>query len=135
MFDKRKTNLIILDDMMDEENEDKRVSQLFTRGRHNNLSAIFLTQNLFHSKQRAISLNADYIVVFKNPRDRSQFSHLARQIMPGKTDFLQWAYNDATKEPHSYLLLDLKPDTPDNHWIRAKILPNKEQIQYVYIIC
>ena len=34
MFDLTKRNLIILDDMMDEAVEDKRVSQLFTRGCH-----------------------------------------------------------------------------------------------------
>ena len=50
MFDTNTTNLIVIDDMMDEGTEDKRVSNLFTRGRHTNLSVIFLTQNLFHKK-------------------------------------------------------------------------------------
>ena len=48
MFNRKDANLIILDDMMDEGADDKRVSKLFTRGRHDNLSVIFLTQNLFH---------------------------------------------------------------------------------------
>ena len=71
LFDRNANNLIILDDMMDKATQDKRVSQLFTRGRHDNLSVIYLTQNLFHKNQREISLNSDYMVIFKNPRDKT----------------------------------------------------------------
>ena len=50
-----------------------------TKGRHhNNLSAIFITQNLFHKSQREISLNSNCIVILKNPRDKSQIQYLAR---------------------------------------------------------
>ena len=70
-FDRNVNNLITLDNMMDETTQDKRVSQLFTRGRNDNLSVIYLTQNLFHKNQREISLNSDYMVIFKNPRDKT----------------------------------------------------------------
>ena len=59
-FDRTKKNLIVLDDMMDEASKDEKVAQLFTRGRHDNLSVIYLTQNLFQKNQRSISLNSDY---------------------------------------------------------------------------
>ena len=71
LFDRNANNLIILDDMMDKATQDKRVSQLFTRGRHDNLSVIYLTENLFHKNQREISLNSDYMVIIKNPRDKT----------------------------------------------------------------
>ena len=132
MFMKDQTNLIVLDDMMDEASKNDKVSQLFTRGRHDNLSVIFLTQNLFHKNQRSISLNSDYMVIFKNPRDRSQIQSLARQFMPSNSRFLTWAYEDATEKPHSYLLLDLTPITDDRYRVRAKILPGEEP-QIVYI--
>ena len=112
--------------------KDKRISQLFTRGRHDNLSVIYLTQNLFHAKQRSISLNSDYMVVFKNPRDQSQIQNLARQVYPGNSKFITWAFGDATKDAHSYLLLDMKPPTDDKHRVRSRILPS-ESPQYVYI--
>ena len=44
MFNHSVNNLIILDDMMDEATQDKRISQFFTRGRHDNLSVIYLTK-------------------------------------------------------------------------------------------
>ena len=118
--------------MMDEATEDKRVSQLFTRGRHDNLSVVFLTQNLFHKKQRSISLNSDYMVVFKNARDQSQIQHLAKQVTPSNTKFLMDAYKDATQRPYSYIFLDLTPNADDRYRIRTNILPN-EAPQFVYI--
>ena len=51
MFDSSVNNLIILDDMMDEAMQDKRISHFFTRGRHDNLSVIYLTQNLCQNFQ------------------------------------------------------------------------------------
>ena len=100
MFNRETNNLIILDDMMDEATQDIRISQLFSRGRHDNLSIIFLTQNLFHENQRSSSLNSDYMAIFKNARDQSQIQHLAKQVMPTNTKFLMEAYKDATQKPH-----------------------------------
>jgi len=131
-FNRSMKNLIVLDDMMDEASKDEKVAQLFTRGRHDNLSVIFLTQNLFHKNQRSISLNSDYMVIFKNPRDRSQIQHLARQFMPANSKFLTWAYEDATQKPFSYLLLDLTPSIPDKHRVRTNILPEQHP-EIIYI--
>ena len=108
------------------------VVNLFTKGsHHNNLSVIFITQNLFHRGQREISLNSNYIVIFKNPRDRAQIRHLARQLCPENPKFLQEAYSDAVAKPFHYLLLDLKQDTPENCRYRACIFPDDEY-HYVY---
>ena len=50
-FDRNVNNLITLDNMMDEATQDKRVSQLFTRGRHDNLSLSTL-HKIFFTKIR-----------------------------------------------------------------------------------
>ena len=99
MFAHSVINLIILEDMMDEATQDKRISQLFTRGRHDNLSVIYFIQNLFHKGQREINLNSNCMVIAKNPRDKTQFTNLARQFMPRKYKFLLWAFEDTTKSP------------------------------------
>lgn len=124
--------LIVVDDMMRETNDS--VVDLFTKGSHHrNLSVFFITQNLFHQGrgQRDISLNAHYIVCFKNPRDRAQIKYLARQMYPDNTKFIVDAYSDATKTPHGYLLLDLKQSTPDNMRVRTTVFPD-DSYQYVY---
>ena len=132
MFNRSVSNLAILDDLMDEGGDSKAVSQLFTRGRHDNLSVIFLTQNLFHPKQRNISLNSDYMVIFKNVRDKSQFTNLAKQFMPNHVNFMKWVFQDATRLLHSYLFLDMKPETEEELRIKTNILPD-EAPQYVYM--
>lgn len=129
-----RAKLIIIDDLM-REASNNAVVDLFTKGSHHkNLSVIFITQNLFHQGhgQRDISLNANYIVVFKNPRDRAQIQHLARQIYPENPRFLQEAYHNATSAPHGYLLLDLKQSTPDNCRFRTCIFPDDPH-HFVYV--
>lgn len=126
--------LLIIDDLMREASNNV-VVDLFTKVcHHKNLSVFYITQNLFHQGhgQRDISLNANYIVFFKNPRDRGQIQHLARQVCPENPRFLQEAYHDATAIPHGYLLLDLKQTTPENCRFRTKIFPTDEK-HYVYV--
>ena len=127
-----KPRLIILDDLMSE--ADDRVTKLFTKGSHHrNLSVMFIVQNLFGSnkEQRTISLNSHYLVIFKNPRDVSQITHLAKQMYPGKIKYVQEAFINATESPHGYLLFDLRQDTPDHLRLRTKIFPPARQEVYV----
>lgn len=128
--------LIIIDDLMTESSSGAIVTNIFTKGsHHNNLSCIFITQNLFHQGkgQRDISLNAQYIVLFRNLRDKSQIKHLARQIFPDNPQFLHEAFSDATSKSYGYLLLDLKQDTPENIRYRTCIFTKEDKHQYVYV--
>ena len=125
MFDRSKRNICIIDDLMQSASGNQLVENLFTNGRHLNLSVVFISQNLFYTgkKCRTISLNSTYIVVFKNPRDQSQIRHLAYQIFPSKPKFLQVAYEDATKDPYRYLFLDFHPNSPEFARVRGNIFP------------
>lgn len=133
-FEDNKPKLVVVDDLM-RESSNGAIVDLFTKGSHHkNLSVMFLSQNLFHQGkgQRDISLNTNYIIVFKNPRDRAQIAHLARQIYPEDPKFLQEAYFDATSQPHGYLLLDLKQSTPENCRFRTCVFPS-DPYHYVYV--
>ena len=133
VFDTGKRNVVVLDDLMAE--TDGRVTDLFTKkSHHSNTSVIYLVQNLFpkHKESRTISLNAQYKVVFKNPRDASQVTHLAKQMYPGRVKFVQDAFKNATSVPYGYLLVDLKQDTPEDMRLRTTILPD-DTVQYVYV--
>jgi len=64
--------LLVIDNLMQE--TDGTVANLFTKGSyHRNVSVVFLAQNLFPTNKftTAMSLNAHYMVLFKNPRDAS----------------------------------------------------------------
>ena len=96
-FDTGKRNVVVLDDLMAE--TDGRVTELFTKkSHHSNTSVMYLVQNLFpkHKESRTISLNAQYMVVFKNPRDASQVTHLVKQMYPGREIFLCKGFTQAT---------------------------------------
>lgn len=131
-LDPTRVNLIIIDDLLAETNS--KVTKLFTKGSHHrNTSVIYITQNMFdkNKENRTISLNAHYMVLFKSPRDAAQVEHLARQMFPRNSKFMREAFADATSEPYSYLLVDLKPDTPEDLRLRSKIFP--EELQTVYV--
>jgi hypothetical protein len=127
-------NLIILDDLMREASESDNVLDMFTKGSHHkNASILLLTQNIFgkgkHS--RTISLNSHYIILFKNPRDKSQISFLARQMYPKESKFLEEAYFDATRDAHGYILLDLKQSTPNELRIQANVFSKTKRYAYI----
>lgn len=124
--DNKIPTLVIIDDQMSDVNE--KVVDWFTRGcHHDNISLIFITQNLFFpdKKFRTASLNCHYLLLFRNPRDNYQIRHLARQMYPGKKNkCMVEAFEDATTQnTYGYLLVDLKPCTPDTLRLRTNILP------------
>ena len=126
--------LVIVDDLMSQCSQNPSMSDLFTKGSHHRgVSVMYLTQNLFPPgrQSRTISLNSHYMIVFKNPRDSLGISTLACQMYPHSTNFLLQSFQDATKRPYGYLLLDLHQLTPENMRLRTNILPGEKQIVYV----
>lgn len=134
IFPPKQHNLIVIDDAMMEGSNSEELGKAFTQYRHHrNLSVIYLVQNLFNQGKhsRTISLNASYMVIFKNPRDKQQLNVLARQMFPGQTKFFLDCYEDATKEPHTYLLIDLRTECPDSFRLRTGILPSEWPTVYL----
>lgn len=133
-FDGSRRVLLVLDDLMHEAG--KSVAELFTRdSHHRNVSVVFLTQNIFAKSaySRTINLNAHYLVVFKNPRDRAQIAHLSRQMFPNNVNFLVDAFHMATdKQPYAYLVVDLKADTEDELRVRTRVFPDDE-MNFVFV--
>ena len=127
-------SLVILDDLMSETNGN--VANLFTKySHHKNITVIFIVQNLFPKGKHArdISLNAHYIVVFKNPRDKLQIEYLARQIMPRHSKDVVQVFDEATRKPHSYLLFDLTQNMHDALRIRTNIFPDETMHVYAHV--
>ena len=128
-------NLVIFDDQMSKTRDSTDISRFFTEGSHHrNLSIIYIVQNLFDKgkSHRTVSLNAQYMVLFKNPRDRAQVGALAKQMFPGKCNsfYLLSSFMDATSVPYGYLLLDLRQETPEEFRLRTSILPNESCFVY-----
>jgi hypothetical protein len=126
--------LLIIDDQMMESHTTPFLLELFTKiSHHMNTSIIFVVQNMFFQGKffRTISLNATCFCIFKNPRDQRQVTFIATQICPWNPKYICEAYKDATKDPFSYLFIDLRPDLPDHLRIRSQILDTEGQIVYL----
>jgi hypothetical protein len=124
--------LLVLDDLMMDLQNDKRLVEFFTKMRHSNLSTIFIVQNLYFKSQHAttVTRNAQYMVLFPNFRDGSMIATLGRQVYPRHKHFLLSAFEDATKEPFRYLFLDLKAETDSKVRVRTNIFPDETPIIY-----
>lgn len=125
LFPPHKTNFLILDDVMKDACGNTEVERVFTNYvHHKNLSALYLVQNLFcqGKSSRTISLNTNYLVLFKNPRDNTQINVLARQMYPRNTRFFMECYQDATGNPFGYLMIDFKAKTPEQYRLRTDLL-------------
>ena len=61
-------------------------------------------------------------MLFKFPRDEQQVSILARQVNPGHVQEFMKRFEKATKRPHGYLMLDLKPTTDGQHQLKSNVL-------------
>ena len=126
--------LIIVDDQMDDVNQ--KVADLYTKySHHRNASIMLIVQNLFNKNKfhRTISLNAHYMVLFKNPRDTSQMMALGQQMYPRHTNYFAKAYASATSRPYGYLLIDMKQTTPDVLRLRTDIFPGERVTVFVPI--
>jgi hypothetical protein len=131
-FDPCVNNLLVLDDLMHECENSKEMLGLFTvDSHHKNISTFLITQNLFSRGKysRTISLNCSYLVIFNNPRDRSQIQYIARQMYPTNPGFLVEAYEDATENKHGFLFIDLTQGTENSMRIQANIF-DKTRIIY-----
>lgn len=131
-IDKRhvKTCLLIFDDLLlDLNTSTNLILNLFTVSSHHaNKSVILVSQSLFFKTPmyRTLTLNANYLVIFANPRDRSQIVHIGKQMFPHKTGFLPAVYHIATvNKPFSFIFLDLNQSTLDNFRVWSDILKSQ----------
>ena len=120
-----KGGVLVLDDLMDEGGNDKRVLDLFTKhSHHRNITVIYLCQDLFPNGKfaKTISRNAHYIVAFKNPRDQLGMRNLLLQSFPTRWQEVMETYRKVTDRPFGYMLLDLHPTSQDDQRILSHLL-------------
>jgi hypothetical protein len=109
------------------------VADLFTKGCHHRGLSTFLTmQNFFHQgpSMRDLHTSSLYDFIWKSPRDCSQIKFLERQMFPDKNGYLVDAYCQATKNPHGYLGIDFRQETPDDQRLFTNIFPGEGVFSY-----
>ena len=117
-FKKTNGGVLILDDLMEEGGQDKRVLDLFTKdSHHRNITVLYLTQDLFPPGKfsKTINRNAHYLVAFKNPRDQTGIRNLLMQMYPDRWRSVLELYKNITARPFGYLFFDVHPASDDRY--------------------
>ena len=129
-------SLCIFDDVMNEVSSNATISKLFTCGRsHLGCSLVLMLQNIFPkgSQSRTISINAQYQVLFHNPRESLRISILARQLCPLNSKSFLEIYRRAAHRAYGYLFCCFTQSCPDEICYRTNVLPN-EYPSIVYLL-
>ena len=131
-------DIVVIDDMMSEKSDDKFTHNLFTKiSHHCNVTVIFITQNLYEKGQCKMKRNAHYLVMMRNPSDKSQLTTLGRQLFPRKRSLLEHfyeAYDDATSRKYGYLFIDVSPNSYEKEKLKTNILPDPKSGQVRVIV-
>ena len=132
-------NLVVLDDLMDEICKSAEMCSLFTRDvHHGRISVIMISQNVFHQSRyaRTISLNTSYLILMRTCRDLGQIYNLSRQMFPTCPGRLVEAYEDATKKPRGYIVVNNLTHTGDEDVrLSTCILPCETLVLYTQKKC
>lgn len=107
--------LLVVDDQMHAMEKSSSFTTYFTRKvAHTGFRLWYLVQNLFAKgkEHRTQSLNANYLVLFRNVRDVSTVTHIAKQLVPSNPASFVKIYEDATRDPYTYLIVNCMQNTP-----------------------
>jgi len=116
--------MIVIDDGSEDLSSD--TVEVVTIGvHHHRLVLIPLYHAVFTASSphlRTISQNLNYFQVHKSPRDMLQISRLASQIDPGNARRFVSIYKEATRNPFSYLFLDMTQQCEEKFRLRSNCL-------------
>jgi hypothetical protein len=114
-FKKMPSILVVIDDMADNPaimRSDKLLHSLFTRGRHHFTSTIVSTQK-FRALATICRVNCQALIVFRL-RSAAELEAIVEEVSAvyDKKTVVE-IYHEATKEPFSFLYVDLTAKTPE----------------------
>jgi hypothetical protein len=126
-----KYGMHVYDDLMQSAANSKEIIELTTtKCRHRNISWVIILQNLFFNGSGRLTLqrNCHYLVLFKNPLDKSMIYHMAAKIMPKNQKVFMDIFNYATSKPNGYLFIDGAQSTPEKARFRTDIFNTYQRV-------
>ena len=116
---------IVLDDLIHSSGASKFVNNLFTSGRHKNISIVEILQRIYTGSKdaRTHRLNSEYFMLHSFS-DQSEIERLMRSLIRrgvDRADELMQAYNSSVSKnkERGFLLVDLKA-TPEHNYLRYR---------------
>jgi ABC-type lipoprotein export system ATPase subunit len=104
-LDRALKNLCVFDDMITDSNQSLAESY-YTRGRHNNVSCIYISQSYHMLPRQTIRFNANCLLLFKLPN--KDLRHIHGDIISGDMpyqEFNQFCRN-VWQQDHSYIIIN-----------------------------
>ena len=127
--------LILLDDLMIQLNSKREVlADWFSRkSHHENLSIVFIVQNLFERSMKIVRDNAQYMILLNSPSAALQIRSLGSQLFPGNLKYFLASYKQAVSDKKfGYLLIDLHPVSDSLLRLRTNLF-KEDDFQSVFI--
>jgi len=110
--DKEEQQLVVFDDWVNDVHKYPKVSELFIRGRKCNLTTIFIAQAYFKIP-KLIRLQMTYLILLKLSSGKDLRLVLGDFALGLDMNTLTEIYKDATKEPMSFLKIDVNSGDPN----------------------
>ena len=133
-FNKSDKNLIIFDDIMCDKNQSS-ADNFYTRGRHNNIDSIYISQNYYKLPRQTIRTNANFMIFFKlSPRDVDHVYYDSDASVDFKEiDEFRKFCNKSWDKPYGYIVIDRdNPDIKIRYRNQLEVLENEQvEIQKV----
>ena len=120
--------LIIFDDIIYNKSHMKLAAECFIRGRHKNISLLFLTQNIFLSDKdyRIIALNATHVGLFRS-RDLRQIQYFGKTFLCDNqiSEFIKLYKKKIVNIQYGYLFIDFTKSCDSPLMIRSNVTGNE----------
>ena len=68
-----------------------------------------------------------YTTLFNMPGDLQQVKTMSQRMYPDKPNYMIQKYKEAISKPYGYLVIDLKPATPEQDRLRTNIMDDKDE--------
>lgn len=101
----KKKNLFVFDDIMTNSNQSK-AEDFYTRGRHNNTSSIYISQNFHKLPRQTIRSNANILILFK--LSEKDLRHIYNDFISNDMDWIEFKEfcNKVWNEPFNYIIIN-----------------------------
>lgn len=133
-FERLSNCILIIDDLMSEIVNDKRVKNVFTKlSHHRNITLISLLQNMFPrgNYSKDMRLNLHYCIIMKSFTLEEQINTLGYLAFRKTPKFLPSAYDIQTASDYSYLVIVQHPKQQRLFRVLSDIFPGEYLSVYI----
>ena len=129
-INKYKGSVVIFDDMLGAKNS-SQIDEFFTRGRHEDLDAYYISRSYFALPRQSIRNNSDILILFKQTLRDVQSMYYDIGAYDMKYDEFKEMCHEAWDEKYNYLCIDMTKNKNEGKYC----IFNESKTTYIECIC